>query len=128
MIFNEIGDAQYEAQSLGHTKIESSVRYFGIALVGAATIPRTADVIGDAGTAAGHVRANVRFCIGLARGGRIMRDLPDRGVISDVPLNATCHIATRSSSCCGLPCPALGCMSIPLVDRLDRIRYWELAR
>jgi hypothetical protein len=28
----------------------------------------------------------------------------------------------------GLPCPALGCISISLVDQHDRFRHWELAR
>jgi hypothetical protein len=30
LTFNEIGDAQYEAQPLGHTRIESTVRYLGV--------------------------------------------------------------------------------------------------
>jgi hypothetical protein len=30
LIFNEKRDAQYEAHSFGHTKLESTVRYLGI--------------------------------------------------------------------------------------------------
>jgi hypothetical protein len=65
---------------LGHTKIESTVRYLGIEVddaieiaekidicsegrVSAVAVPHTADVIGDTGTVADCVRAKVRFCI-----------------------------------------------------------------
>jgi hypothetical protein len=30
LTFNEIGDAQYEAQPLGHTRIESTVHSLGV--------------------------------------------------------------------------------------------------
>jgi hypothetical protein len=44
LIFNEKRDAQYEAHSLGHTKIESTVRYLGIEVDDALAIAEQVDV------------------------------------------------------------------------------------
>ena len=44
MTFNEIGDAQYEALPLGHSKIESTVRYLGIEVDDAIEIAEKIDI------------------------------------------------------------------------------------
>jgi hypothetical protein len=44
LTFNEIGDAQYEAQPLGHQKIESTVRYLGIEVDDALAIAEQIDI------------------------------------------------------------------------------------
>jgi hypothetical protein len=44
LTFNEIGVAQYEAQSLGHSKIESTVRYLGIEVDDAIEIAEKIDI------------------------------------------------------------------------------------
>jgi hypothetical protein len=44
LTFNEIGDAQYEAQPRGHSKIESTVRYLGVEFDDALEIAEKIDV------------------------------------------------------------------------------------
>jgi hypothetical protein len=44
LTFNDLGDAQYEAQSLGHSKLESTVRYLGIEVDDALTISEQTDI------------------------------------------------------------------------------------
>ena len=44
MTFNEIGRASYEAQSVGHPKIESTVRYLGIEVDDAIEIAEKIDI------------------------------------------------------------------------------------
>jgi len=42
--FSEIGDAYYDSRLLGHTKIESTVRYLGIEVDDALAIAEQVDV------------------------------------------------------------------------------------
>jgi len=44
LTFNEIGDAQYEALPLGHSKIESTVRYLGVEVDDALEIAEKVEV------------------------------------------------------------------------------------
>jgi hypothetical protein len=44
LTFNEIGEALYEAQSLGYSKIESTVRYLGIEVDDAIEIAEKIDI------------------------------------------------------------------------------------
>jgi hypothetical protein len=44
LTFNDLGDASYEAQLLGHTKIESTVRYLGIEIDDAIEIAEKIDI------------------------------------------------------------------------------------
>ena len=45
LTFNSLGDAQYEAQSLGHQRIESTVRYLGVEVDDALEIAEKTDVL-----------------------------------------------------------------------------------